>query len=1102
MKNHLPLLVLLVCFSSDGRADGALAAQFDQPPAAARPWAWWMWQDGHVNAAGIRQDIAAQADTGMGGHVIFNTQAGVPSGPVRYGSRPWFELMSLAGAEAQARGLSTMVHFVGGFSGIGGPWVKPEEAMQLLTWSETTITADAPQPLRLAQPPATEGFYRDIAVLAFPTPVGESAQPSAPPKVYTESAKLDLGAWVDGDPQTKANWPRNPADAVIFAFASPRTLAALRFQFAGIVVRGPTIVVEVADGGEGPWRELSRFEFALMGTPLRASGTIGFAPTRSAWWRLRILESPTPRREDLGLSEIAFLSASRVHEWELKAAHLRRWGHDGGLKPSPAGALSSAHDAHAISATAILDLSEKLDADGSLAWTPPPGPWTILRIGHTLNGRHVEPAPAEAVGWEPSTLRGAGVKPVFENSIDRLLAPAPEGAALAGKLRAVEFDSWELGAENWCTNLREEFRRRCGYDLLPWLVVSAGGRVVDSMARSEAFLWDMRRTLADLIADNFYSGLAGQARKRGLTFYAEASGAQQFLYDGIGYFRHAEVPMGEFWWGTSGPRADCKLAASAAQIHGRTLVSSEAFTSPGGWRESPAQMKALADAAFCSGVNHFIIHNSSSQPHAIGPGLTLGKWGVNHHRLNTWWEIGAPSFHAYLARTSALLQTGRSVADVLMLLDEGIPSALTKETGPFRFAVPGVLPPGYDFTATDVKTLRERFSVRPDDGALVLPTGEAYRLLVLPERSAMTPETLTLIAELARAGVKIIGPQPTHSPSLRGQPAANATVARAAGDLWNAGKIMTPQPLTDVLAKLQIAPDVAWVGVEPDALDYHHRRGDDGDVYFLANRTERTMEARVTFRTVLATPELWDPVTGSRHAVSDFEVRAGRTTLPVALAPHGSVFVVFPKMKSTGAALQSAKTWPQRAVATATARTLGGPWRVRFKPMNNFPEFERVMPELSSWAASADEEIKYFSGTATYTLTFEAPTDLVGSTAPVWLDLGEVQVVAEATLNGQKLGARWTPPWRFDIAKVLRPGENRLEVRVANLWVNRLIGDERLPADLEYDESGKLKVMPAWLTDGGARPSGRRSFSGWRHHRADSPLSPSGLLGPVKLGGN
>jgi hypothetical protein len=332
-----------------------------------------------------------------------------------------------------------------------------------------------------------------------------------------------------------------------------------------------------------------------------------------------------------------------------------------------------------------------------------------------------------------------------------------------------------------------------------------------------------------------------------------------------------------------------------------------------------------------------------------------------------------------------------------------------------------------------------------------------------------------------------------------------------------------------------------------------HRRDGDTDIYFVANPETNWIGTTCAFRVSGKVPELWQPLTGEIRQQAIYEQRDGRTFIPLSLEPSGSIFVVFRKVNHSLAAVSPIlsveragrnilpiRSHPEQnppaievsseqlpngkpglkvlawesgpyalKQASGTKRTLdvptlpaalelSGAWEVRFQPNRGAPE-KITLDGLTDWSKHPDPRVQHFSGAATYTKAFTASSEDLGIDRRLYLDLGRVAIIAQVKLNGRDLGTWWKPPFRADVTEALKPGENRLEVQVVNLWINRMIGDEQLPDDSARNPNGTLKEWPAWVNEGKSNPGGRFTFTSWRLWKKDSPLQESGLLGPVRL---
>jgi hypothetical protein len=746
----------------------------------------------------------------------------------------------------------------------------------------------------------------------------------------------------------------------------------------------------------------------------------------------------------------------------------------------------------------VIDLTDKMNADGTLRWEPPAGEWEVLRFGCTLND-HCRVSTCSD-GWQGYALDpfDAGA---FRRHWDAVVEPLiADAGPLAGRtLKYLHTDSWEVEVANWTPTLREEFRTRRGYDLLPYLPVIAG-RIVDSRPVSNRFLNDFRRTMGDLAIDNHYRLFAEGAHRHGLLIHPESGGPHAVPVDAQQCLGMDDAPMSEFWaWSWTHRIGDenrffVKQPASAAHAYGHKLVLAEGFTTIGPhWQETLwDNLKPAFDKALCEGLNLLVWHAFVCSPAEMGvPGQQYFA-GTHLNPNVTWWSKSAP-FFAYLNRCQYMLQQGRFVADVAYYYGDHVPNfAQLKKSDPAHIL------PGYDYDVVTEEVILKRMSVRDD--RLVLPDGMSYRLLVLPDRPNISLPVLRKLKDLVAAGATVIGPKPQHATGLTDFPQCDEEVARLATELWGAsstkGRVISGKTAREVLAADGIKPDFEFSSSDPNtALDYIHRRDGQAEIYFVANRSTRSVQADCTFRVTGKQPELWDPMTGLVRSVParaynetpDGVTTNGRVTLSLEFAPCGSIFVVF--RQSTSVAPSDSRKVGPVGWASARAGSLGiagleqhglkpillGPWTVRFDPKWGGPGAV-PFPQLVSWTQRPEEGIRFYSGTAVYETSFDLPQSLRGSKPPMVLDLGKVKELAEVRLNGKNLGVLWTPPFRVDVTDAIQATGNRLQIEVVNFWPNRVIGDQSLP------------------------PEKRRTRTNITKLTKDTPLIDSGLLGPVTIG--
>jgi hypothetical protein len=675
---------------------------------------------------------------------------------------------------------------------------------------------------------------------------------------------------------------------------------------------------------------------------------------------------------------------------------------------------------------------------------------------------------------EVDKLNPAYVKTYFNHYLD-LYKDATGGLMGKRGLGFVITDSWEAGTANWTDNMMAEFAKRRGYDMKPWLPALAG-HVVESAEVTDRFLWDFRKTLCDMVAEYHYDQLTTILKERDMARYSEShESGRAFIGDGMEVKATAAVPMSATW--TNGPGrvqerydADVRESASVAHIYGQNLVAAESMTASGGvgssWAFSPETLKPTADRELSNGLNRFVIHCSVHQ--AVDdkiPGLSLGPFGEWFTRHETWAEYAKP-WMTYLARSSYLLQQGEFVADIVYYYGED--SNITALYGTSLPPVPAGY--SYDFANTDV--VKNRLTVSPG-GTLTTTTGMSYRVLALDPNSQHMPlAVLRKIRDMVNGGAVVVGPKPIDSPSIADDQNEFKTIA---DQLWGGGvpsgpgkgKVFGTGTIGDALASIKLAADFEYTKPQQETqLAFVHHKLADGELYWVSHRNATTEDVEASFRVTGKAPELWHADTGVAEPAS-YKVADGRTVVPLHLEPNDAVFVVF--RQNTAA---PSRTLPKPA--ETALYMLQGAWDVAFQPDRGAPP-KIALPALASWHENSDPGVKFFSGTGTYTKTIQAPADWFETGARLWLDLGEVKNVADVTVNGKPLGIVWKAPFRADVTSVLKPGANTLEIKGTNLWVNRLIGDQ------QPNVAKKI------------------TYTAQQPYVADSPLLPSGLIGPVQV---
>ncbi len=1113
------VLVLLFCIATPvwggaGQTAGGehdeLANGFADPPNSARLRAYWWWLNGNVTKAAITRDLEEMKAKGFGGALICDAggaqQDGndpVPHGPTFF-TPEWRELYIHALREAERLGLEMSLNIQSGWN-LGGPMVKAEDAAKKLTWSEALISGPAKYAAALPVPKAREGFYRDVATVAYRR-TARARQP-APPSITSSSSQPDHLAELACDGNSDTYWVSSgtkPGEGPTAArpewiqLSFPQTVRGLKLHVMGRPGYGPKeCELQVSNDGK-TFRSERRFGMADG-----ESAELSMVDADASNIRIVVLAaydrgSPgAPRNVQIGEISCFWKDHSLgqparppLQNWEQKAIY----------KPLHFSAPDTAPLFEELPATPgeedtraadVLDLTAMLSKEGILHWDVPEGTWQVIRLGCTIgNHSHVSTCSDGWQGYSLDVLDAGAFRRYWDAVVEPLIADA---GPLAGRtLKYLHTDSWEVEPLNWTPNLRAEFRKRRGYDPLPFFPVLAG-RIVDSRPASNRFLYDFRKTLGDLAVDNHYRIFRDLAHKHGLQIHPESGGPHAVPIDAQRCLGMDDAPMSEFWawsWrhrvGESN-RFFVKQPASAAHTYGHRLVLAEGFTTIGPhWQETLwDNLKPSFDQAACEGLNLLVWHAFVCSPEEMGlPGQQYFA-GTHFNPNTTWWSRSAP-FLAYLNRCQFMLQQGLFVADACYYYGDHVPNfAQLKRSDPAHVL------PGYDYDVVTEDVILKRMSVR--DGRIVLPDGMSYRVLALPDRPGISLAVLKKLEKMVKAGATIVGPRPAQTYSLSGYPKCDAEVVRLADRLWGndrqvsgirrygCGRVISGQTPRQVLGGDGLKPDFGFrlqpqpTTLDPQAppvLDYIHRASREADIYFVANRSNCWLKPDCTFRVAGKVPELWDPLTGSSRLAAVYTRSEETTTLPLQFAPYGSMFVVFrqpasPKSVATG---QTGSNFP----AYSEPHELSGAWTVQFDPRWGGPE-SAVFDQLVSWPQRSEEGIKYYSGKATYHKTFDLPESLRRDRHRLSLDLGDVKNLATVRLNGRNFGTLWAVPFRVDATEAIKPTGNKLEVEVVNFWPNRIIGDQFLQPEKRFTRTNIRKLTK------------------------DTPLMESGLLGPVRI---
>lgn len=1070
-----------------------LEEDFLAPPRDARIRAYWWWLNGNVTKAAITRDLEQMAEKGFGGALICDaggySQDGndpVPAGP-QFFSPQWRELYRHTLKEADRLGLELSLNIQSGWN-LGGPMIRPEQAPKKLVWSELKVTGPSKFEAALPEPKRAPEFYKDVAIVAYPLRPGATRLP--PPSVRASSEQSGHASQLvtDGEPETfwvsaggqagegpsreKPQWlqlefdrPVTPSAIVV----RPRPSYGPSHGEVRVSTNGKDWPLRIPFKSEDPKADIRIPLVGKSGSHFRLITFRSFDP--------RFPENP----RNVQISEIEFLdpdgnmlftSRGSIRFFHQKAQHKSVGWSAPDCMPLMQDQPPAPGEEAALSGQ-VIELTGKLSAGGRLAWDVPLGDWEILRFGCTLSDHcHVSTSSDTWTGYAIDPLD----KDVFRAYWDAIVAPLIDDAGpLAGKvLKYLHTDSWEIEPFNWTPTLPAEFSKRRGYCMSPYMPVLAG-RIIDSRDASNRFLHDFRKTLGDLVMDNHFKLFAAWAHDRNLSIHPESGGPHAVPIDSLRCLGANDVPMSEFWaksWRHRTADKDrffVKQPASAAHAYGRRIVAAEGFTTIGPhWQEVPSNnLKPSFDRALCEGLNLLVWHQFACSPKEMGlPGQEYFA-GTHFNPNSTWWDKSG-EFIAYLNRCQALLQRGLFVADACYYYGDHVPNfTQLKASDPARVL------PGYDYDVVTEEVILTRMDVR--DGNIRLPDGMSYRALVLPDLASISLPVLRKLQDLVAAGATVVGSSPTKANSLSQGPDADHEIQRIASQLWasekpqgGGGRVIHGKSARDVFIADGLPPDFETEAV--NVLDYIHRREGEIEIYFVCNGSDKPVQAACQFRVTGKAPELWDPIHGTIRQLTDWTSTKDRTRIPLHFDPFGSHFIVFRKPASPPPAALAAPNFPTWNVR----QEIQGPWQVRFDPALRGPG-EVEFTKLVSWTARPEEGIRFYSGTAVYRTTFEFKSDVRNSNSRHYLCLGDVREIAEVRLNAKSLGTLWSIPFRAEATAALRDGQNDLEIEVVNFWPNRIIGDASLPESQRITKTNIRKLT------------------------AETPLTDSGLLGPVRL---
>ncbi|MEJ8842944.1 glycosyl hydrolase [Lacibacter sp. H375] len=1090
---HTYCLLIALIFSMQLSAQ-TIEQRFLNPPQSAKPWVFWYWMHAAVSKEGITADLEAMKEVGIGGAYLMpikDTLHKIPFQPtVRQLSPEWWAMVKFAMQEAKRLNLQLGMHVSDGFALAGGPWITPELSMQKLVWTKTYVADGSTEKINLSQPEGKEDYYKDIAVYAYPA-VSSAAfsEVVLVPSVTTSNGIR--ASFLSFQGSNNQSYKSDSSCWIQYKYPKPFTCRSIRIKTGGNSYQAHRLSVLVSDDGV-EFRKHTQLQAPRHGWQDADEDVTHAIPEITAQYFRFVYEKEgsEPGSEDLDAAKwkpslkvigIYLSDEPMINQYESKNGSVWRI--------SETTTKEQVTDAMAIPMKNIVNLTGKMDADGNLNWKAPAGNWVIVRIGHTSTG-HTNYTGGAGLGLEVDKFNASAVKLQFDNWFGKAFA---QDAALAKQvLKVFHVDSWECGSQNWGANFVNEFKKRRGYDLMPYLLVMAGVPV-ENAAKSEKVLHDVRTTIAELVNDVFYTTLKKEAHALGCVVSAEAI-APTMVSDGLLHYKHTDLPMGEFWLNspTHDKPNDMRDAISGAHIYGKKIIQSESFTSVRmNWGEHPGNLKALGDRNFALGINKMVMHVFTHNPWLDKkPGMTLDGVGLYFQRDQTWFKQ-SKAWIDYLTRCQSLLQLGDPVVDIAVFTGEEVPrrsilpdrlvstlpgifgkerveaekKRLENKNQPLRQIPDGVthsanmadpedwIDPlnGYTYDSFNPDAL---MLMQVKNGRVVLPGGASYGVLVIP-------------------GEMLINPNPTMSVAVQKklQQLANAGAKMVVDQQWikffakNKNVVAAPY-MESSFEKLGVKKDVEIEGNDQHAIAWTHRTTKDAEIYFISNQSNTTQYFKIKFRVKeFDHVEYWDPVNGG---IEDNSFLGKKNSDDVGIVPSGSYFVVFRKTRKTKAKqLANIPTTESELFFNATT------WKIQFDRKAGGPSAPVETNVLKSWTTSFDSSIKYYSGTAVYSNTLDWKQDI--STRRIYLQIDSLYNIATIKVNGIDCGTIWTNYHGVDISKAIKQGENKVEIFVTNTWHNRLIGDQLLLEEKRI----------TWTTA--------------PFRLKDKRLLPAGIVGAVKL---
>ncbi|MFV0564735.1 MAG: glycosyl hydrolase [Flavobacteriaceae bacterium] len=1089
---HIALLFALFLVLSCKEQQEGEVSYFKPTEDTAKPWVYWYWMRSAYSREGITADLEAMKQAGIRGAYLMTIKGPdaepLINPPIVQLSKEFWELVHWALTEADRLGLKIAFHPADGFAVAGGPWITPELSMQKVVWTDTVIAGNKAENLKLPIPEHYKDYYKDIATFAIPVEKVFQTSINIQPKITVSNG--ENANFLSNASKAQNQLRINEPGYIQYEFETPFACKSIQIETKGNNYQAHRLMVEVSNDGK-IFKNLGRLETPRSGWQDTDVFYTHSLSVEAKFFRFVYNpEGSEPGAEDidmakwnapLKLTKIILSEAPLIDNYQGKSGAVWR------LSSRNTEAQIPISDC--VNTKTMLNVSEFVNENGILNWNAPNGLWRILRFGHTSTG-HENATAGGGRGLEVDKFNAEAVRFQLDHWYGEMRRTAGEDLALK-VVEILHMDSWECGSQNWSPVFQTEFKKRRGYDVVDYLPVMAG-IPLDNIEKSEQILYDVRKTITELTTDNFFGTLKAEAQKTDVKFSTE-NVAPTMVSDGLLHFKYVDYPSGEFWFRspTHDKPNDMLDAISGGHIYGRDIIQAEAFTQLRmDWDEHPGNLKTMVDRNYALGINRFFYHVFMHNPWLDRkPGMTLDPIGTFFQRDQTWWKSGS-AFFEYCKNVQFQLQKGQPVIDFAVFTGEDIPSRsiLPDRLLPFMPNVFGAervtseavrlknegqpsanMPKEVKYTknSTDLSQWVNALNgykydsfnsdvllgTEVKNGKIVFKNALTYQFLVFPDNRKMMPSNIMSLAvakkisDLAKAGATIfVGEKPNAIANFNTD---KTQWQKVVDEIWSGngqkqwtlgkGKIIKLPYLGQDFSELGIIPNIMVEKSEAGTLAWTQRQTNNETIYFLSNQKDEKRQLEVSFRISGKQPILYHPVSNKTKTLEHWKVENGRTIVPLQFQPNEAYFVVF-KEKTSNKTSNGKLNWP----TFKNVKTLGENWTLQFNKDYHGPSRPIQINKLFDWTTATNDSIKYYSGTASYTKTFNWDSK---NTADLFLEFEEVNCIVEVILNGKNCGVVWTPPYNINISEAIKEGYNDLEIKVTNTWANRLIGDEKLPKE-------------------------------------------------------